>query len=228
MEIVNVLIGVLFCFFAVLLPRKLIHSIAAIYFGGWTGILIMCLVTEKPSILLTAAFITALAALIGCLCTKTYAPAFQRFIIGFFATQRTSFWILSAPSFALTGGCGLTTDISTRKLIIFSLFVGLIWGLVAAFQDKRWLWTTISYVCTGAILLGVIVGKPFYNELPGNDYCCYILKLTDKVTQAMNINAMDSGSSFFVLLFFFPGFIFQLLIRHIKMKRNPSHWQNKK
>lgn len=200
-EYIDLFIGILFCFLSGLLPKKLVSSVAAIYFGIWTGILAMTLFTDNFIAIAVAAVTLPLILLAGVLWRGDVSQQFQRFIITFFAVQRTSFWVMSFPIFELVGGCGMT-DNPTWGVVVISYVIGGICGIIFARRDESAGIWVCSNICIGAVIIGTIIGRKERLLLPGSDYCCYVWKTVDEVTQTMRINAMDTMA----------GFVFPILI----------------
>ncbi len=197
---ISVLIAIIFCFAGSLIPRKIV-AVFAVYFGFWTGIMTMGMFT-------TNFFVCCLAALVvpaGFLAAQFFVGERAiRFTMGFFAGQRTGFWLLSMPVFGLAGGCD-SMETPTEWIVIASLVLGCVLGGWMAGDERKNIWWILMNVCIGAVMLGSIVGQDIAYSMPGSDYCCSMETTVDQITQTMHINAMDTENGFFVLFFGIVG-----------------------
>lgn len=202
--IMDLIIGIILCFFSCKCNEKYIACMVGIHGGFWTSFIFGILFWVDNSVIIGV--FGSFLFLAACFINKNT----RRFIIGFIATSKILFWGLMST--AQEAGHFDVND----KLIYASVIAGIVVGVFCALaKSEEFLFVGHVVIGTGH-LVGVMSN---WLTLPKTDILNSKSELIEFISYYYKMSFWDDGQSFYFWVVFFVAMEFQIIMRVRKLKR---------
>lgn len=206
-NVIDLVIGIILCFFSCKCNEKAVACIVGIHGGFWTSFILGILFWVENSVIIGifGSFLFGAACFIN---KRT-----QRFIIGFVATSKILFWVLIST--AQEVGHYAVND----KMFCASVIAGIVAGVFWAFAKSE----QFLFICYVLIGTGLLVGGISNWPEPDGGYFIDIYNSKSEMTEFISffykMNFWDDGYLILLPFICFVGIECQIIMKVRRMKK---------